>query len=78
MSTVSIIGGLLLIPLLAVNQFVEFNWVVLMLGFGSIVGTMFLIHVRRCKRLGLPFIVSFSWVLFRAIVLILVLSFLYL
>jgi hypothetical protein len=78
MSTVSIIGGLLLIPLLLVNQFIDLNWLVLLFGFSAIVGTMFLMHVKRCKRLGLPFIVSISWVLFRTIVLVLVLSFLYL
>ncbi len=78
MSTVSIIGGLLLIPLLIVDHFIDFSWMQLLVGFGLIVGTMFYLHVQRCKRLELPFIVSISWMAFRTIVLIIMLYFLYL
>lgn len=78
MSTVSIIGGLLLIPVFIGDYFLDFNWMQLMIGFGAVVGTMFYIHVKRCKRLGLPFIVSVSWMLFRAIALIIMLTLIYL
>ncbi len=73
MSTVSFIGGVLLVPLLLVNVFTPLSLLSLIIGFMAIVGIMFLMHVRRCKRLGLPLITSFSWVAFRSIVLILVL-----
>ncbi|MFT5822860.1 MAG: hypothetical protein ACI8ZM_004117 [Crocinitomix sp.] len=78
MSTVSLIGGLLLIPLFIADHFLDFNWMQLMIGFALVVGTMFYLHIKRCKRLGLPFIVSASWVLFRTIVLITMLTLLYL
>lgn len=78
MSTVSVIGGLLLFPFLIIDYLIDFNWLQLLIGFGMIVGTMFLMHVRRCKRIGLPFLVSISWVTFRTIVLLIVLFFLYL
>lgn len=73
MSTVSLIGALLLIPLLALNAFFEFSWLQLLISFGLIVFTMFTIHVKRCKRMFLPLFTSVSWILFRAFVLILVL-----
>lgn len=78
MSTVSIIGGLLLVPLLISDHYIDFSWMQLLIGFTLIVGTMFSLHVQRCKRLGLPFIVSISWVMFRALVLMVMLYFLYL
>lgn len=78
MSTVSVIGGLLLIPLFIVDHFFDLSWMSLMIGFGLIVVTMFYLHVRRCKRLELPFLVSASWILYRTIVLIIVLTILYL
>ncbi|NOQ73190.1 MAG: hypothetical protein GQ574_14380 [Crocinitomix sp.] len=78
MSTVSIIGALLLIPLFIADYFLDFCWMQLMIGFALVVGTMFYLHVKRCKRLGLPFIVSASWVMFRTIVLIIVLTLIYL
>jgi hypothetical protein len=78
MSTVSIIGGLLLLPLFIADHFLDLNWMQLLIGFGSVFGFMFYVHIKRCKRLGLPFIVSASWVTFRTLVLIIVLLLIYL
>lgn len=77
MSTVSVIGGFLLIPLLIFNNLMDLSWLQLLIGFTAIVGTMFLLHIRRCKRLGLPFFVSISWVIYRTIVLILLWTLIY-
>lgn len=78
MSTVSIIGGVLLIPLLLLNFFFDLSLIQLLLGFSLIVSTMLVLHIKRCKQLGLPLLVSLSWVVFRTLVLIIVLLFIYL
>lgn len=72
MSTVSVMGGFLLLPLFALNAFVGLSAIGLITGFGFIVGWMFLQHLKRCKKLDLPLSVSISWILFRTLVLILI------
>lgn len=72
MSTVSVMGGLLLLPLFALNAVVDLSAIALFAGFGIIVGWMFLQHLKRCKKLGLPLSASISWVLFRTLVLVLI------
>lgn len=73
MSTVSIIGGFLLVPLLILSTFFDLNFWILMMWFGGVVTIMLGLHIGRCKRLGLPIFVTASWVIFRMIVLILIL-----
>ncbi len=69
MSTVSMIGGLLLLPLLLVNQLVMLSPLVLLAYFVGVVGLMFLEHIRRCKLLGVSLNMTASWVTYRMIVL---------
>ena len=73
MSTISLFGALLLIPVFVANAIIPLPLTVLIGSFASIVGIMFFLHVRRSKRLGLPFAVSLSWVAFRTVVLALIL-----
>lgn len=76
MSTVSLIGGLLLLPLFALNFYLDLSWLVFAGGFGMVVMFMFWMHLKRCARLGLPLLVSISWIVYRTIVLIWILVFL--
>ena len=76
MSTVSLIGGVLLLPILLLNMYVPFSLLGLVLSFGVIVSIMLFEHLRRCKLLEISFLMTVSWVLFRIVALgiILVLS----
>jgi len=70
MSTVSLIGGLLLLPVLLLNYYLVLHPLVLMGAFTLIVGLMLLEHIRRCKLLGVPTKLTLSWILFRCTVLV--------
>ena len=72
--TVSFMGSLLLVPLLILNsilnipEFLIFNW------FGVTVIVMFIEHLRRIKLLKLPSYLSYTWVLYRMLALVLILN----
>ena len=72
MSTVSLIGGLLLLPILFLNVWIHLPATVLVISFMVIVSVMLLEHLRRCKILHLPITTSLSWVLYRLFVLIII------
>ncbi len=69
MSTVSMIGGILLLPVLLANYYFPISLVGLIAMFGIVVTIMFFEHIRRCKLLGVPFAMTISWVGFRSVVL---------
>ncbi|MGK0390294.1 MAG: hypothetical protein ACI94Y_003046 [Maribacter sp.] len=69
MSTVSMIGGFLLIPILMFNYFFPMQIYALVSSFFVVVGIMFFEHIRRCKILDVPLWMTFSWVMFRTVVL---------
>lgn len=69
MMSVSLMGALLLIPVLIVNSIVELNVMINLGAFGFVVGLMFIEHWRRVKILEIHWVVSVSWVLYRMIVL---------
>jgi len=75
MSTVSMIGGVLLLPILFLNSIFQFSLIGLLLAFGLVVGIMLLEHIRRCKLLGVSLWMTGSWVMFRTVVLLLILFF---
>ena len=77
MSTVSMIGGILLLPVLWLNGIFEFHVLGLLAAFMMIVGVMFLEHIRRCKLLGLPIWMTASWVTYRTVVLAIILFFIF-
>jgi hypothetical protein len=74
MSTVSVIGGLLLVPLFIFDAFGSLNQMQLLLYFGLVVSSMFLMHIKRAKNIGLPLTISISWIVYRLSVLIIILS----
>jgi hypothetical protein len=70
--TVSLMGSLLLIPLLLINSIVNLSEWILLISFGGVVLTMFIEHYRRIKLLQFPYYLSYTWVLYRTLVLIII------
>lgn len=75
MSTVSLIGGVLLLPILVLNYYFPLSIIGLILSFGIVVSIMLYEHIRRCKLLGISLWMTGSWILFRTVVLVLILIF---
>lgn len=72
MMTVSLAGAILLIPILIINLFITIPTITL--GWFFIVVTfMFIEHWRRVKLLGLSWILTPSWMLYRILVLMAIL-----
>lgn len=68
MMTVSLLGALLLTPAFLLNHLTDEPYV--FAGYFSIVVTYMLIeHVRRIKLLGLPHLLTATWILYRLLVL---------
>lgn len=73
MLLVSLMGSLLLWPLLAVNYFYTLSIAANIFCFSGIVLFMFMEHKRRVDTLALPKYISYTWVLYRLIILIFIL-----
>ena len=73
MLLVSLMGSLLLWPLLIVNHFYICGDVINLLYFFAVVLFMFFEHKRRVAVLQLPVFISYTWVLYRFIILIFIL-----
>lgn len=69
MCTVSLIGSLALLPILIINMINELSLYVNIVSFGFIIALMLYEHIRRCKILELPLLVTASWLIFRIFVL---------
>lgn len=74
MLLVSLIGSVLLFPLLVMNFYSGYNDTFNLLYFLIVVLIMFFNHKRRVTVLGLPMIMSYTWVLYRAVILIFILT----
>jgi hypothetical protein len=70
--TVSLLGAVSLSPMFFLSPFIQSDWAFIGY-FGIVVTFMFFEHWRRVKILGLPLIVSVTWVLYRFIVLAIIL-----
>lgn len=70
--TVSLGGSLLLLPMLVMKTFIA-SELSFLIYFLFVAGIMFLEHIRRTKILELPLIISFSWVLYRILILLVIL-----
>ncbi|MCI9843771.1 hypothetical protein [Flavobacterium pectinovorum] len=73
--TVSLLGSLILSPVLILSLFIQLPQMIISGWFGVTVFIMFLEHFRRIKILKLPFYLSYTWVLYRIIALFLILNF---
>lgn len=69
MLMVSLIGSLLLIPLLLVNHFYTLPIEVNVIYFALVVATLFFEHRRRIKQLQLPEYLCYTWILYRLLIL---------
>ncbi len=74
MVLVSFIGAVLLSPLLVLNHYSTFSDTFNILYFFAVVLIMFLDHKRRVTNLNLSGVLSYSWVLYRFIILIFILK----
>lgn len=72
--TVSLMGSIILMPLLLLNLFIALPEIVILAWFGVTVGLMFLEHARRIKILDLPKHLTYTWVLYRIIALVIILN----
>jgi len=75
MSTVSLIGGILILPFLILNHFILLSPLIMLAYFGIIVTLMLIEHIRRCRLLNLSLWLTCSWVVYRFMVLAIIISF---
>lgn len=74
MLLVSLIGSALLFPLLVLNFYSDYGDTFNLLYFFAVVLIMFFDHKRRVAALALPVLISYTWVLFRILTLIFILT----
>lgn len=72
--TISLMGSLILVPILILNQLVNLPQFLILGWFGITVFIMFAEHFRRVKVLQLPFYLCFTWILYRIIALVFILD----
>lgn len=72
--TISVIGSLILVPILILNQFFLINEYVILAWFGLTVNIMIFEHYRRIGILKLPKYLTITWVLYRILALIIILN----
>jgi hypothetical protein len=72
--TVSLMGSLLLIPILILNVIFSIPELMILGWFGITVLLMLIEHSRRTKVLELPFYLSITWVIYRIIALLIILN----
>ncbi len=65
LSTVSMMGALILLPVTLLLNLVNFSVHVKLLLFFSVIGFMFFEHIRRCHLLGISSWMTVSWVAYR-------------
>ena len=69
MMTVSLIGALLLLPMIVVNSLMSMSPIVSLAWFTIVVTFMLFIHWKRVGMLGLPALATVSWICYRVLVL---------
>jgi hypothetical protein len=69
MITVSLIGTLLLLPMLGLGSVMEFSPWAYIGYFMVVVNLMLYLHYKRTKVLNISIVASISWVLYRIVVL---------
>lgn len=73
MLIVSMMGSFLLLPLIVFNHFCFLNNLINCLYFFAVVLFMFFEHKRRVYLLCMPWYISYTWVLYRFLILIFIL-----
>ncbi|MBF4493002.1 hypothetical protein IRZ83_11370 [Flavobacterium sp. JLP] len=72
--TVSLMGSLILVPILILNQFINLPEMFILGWVGITVFIMCAEHFRRVKVLKLPFYLSYTWILYRILALLFILN----
>ncbi len=73
MMTVSLIGGLLLLPALIIGHYAVLSSIIYLAYFFAVVLCMFIQHQKRVKNIHGPVWLSYTWVLYRCLVLLIIL-----
>lgn len=73
--TVSLMGALILLPMIVVNEFIAIPQLVILGWFGMTVVVMVLEHYRRVNLLKLPHYLTATWIVYRILALIIILNF---
>ncbi|OJV13041.1 MAG: DUF393 domain-containing protein [Dyadobacter sp. 50-39] len=74
MMTVSLAGALALLHFLLLCVWLNLGWLACALFFLLTVFLMLLEHMRRCKLLGIGYLMTASWVLYRIVILVILFS----
>ncbi len=73
MMMVSFIGALLLVPLIIIDQYIQINFIIYLVYFFMVVLFMFFNHKKRIYTIQAPWWLTYTWVLYRCIVLLIIL-----
>ncbi|MCU0351937.1 MAG: DUF393 domain-containing protein [Flavobacterium sp.] len=73
--TVSLMGALILLPMIVFNEFINVPQLVILGWFGMTVLIMVLEHFRRVKILQLPHYLTATWIVYRLLALLIILNF---
>ena len=74
MLLVSLMGSILLFPLIVLNQYSIYTDTFNIVYFFAVVLIMFFAHKRIVAKLNLPVLISYTWVLYRIFILIFILT----
>jgi hypothetical protein len=74
MMTISVAGALILSPILILNSWIPLSSTFALAYFMLVVLLMLFEHLRRMRLLNLGYTLSISWILYRAIVLLIILG----
>ena len=72
MSTVSMMGALVLLPITGLLSMMPFDLLLYLIPFFSVIGMMFIEHIRRCRLLEISKWMTASWVAYRVVALSLI------
>lgn len=73
--TVSLMGALILLPMIVINEIINIPQIVILGWFGLTVLVMVLEHYRRIKILQLPHYLTATWIVYRILALLIILNF---
>ena len=72
--TVSLMGSLILVPVLILSKFIQLPQMIILGWFGATVLIMLLEHFKRVKILKLPHYLCYTWILYRILALLFILN----
>lgn len=75
MMTISFAGSLLLLPVILLAKVILLTPVICGICFMGVAGLMFLEHIRRSKLMGLGWLLTITWMLYRLLLLVIIFKF---